>query len=218
MTDPQWRETADYLSTRLPKLKVWVRKHFPSDAERQKVSDGWARLFDGVSVEAATAAIDTFAADLSLHTFSTADLPSRIARAAKEYRPERKRQYVGGIETFRCHHCEDSGQVLVWSPDATRKARAGTLTIENVAYGKCIVPCSCDLGCVPKTQGPYQQEVERFDPGKMFPIKALQYTMANGEDGVILEHCTEPMQLAAFQAWVDDKMKPKQHSEFADFG
>jgi hypothetical protein len=51
----------------------------------------------------------------------------------------------------------------------------------------------------------------------MFPLKPIPYTLSNGEGSVILPSCDEPEQLAAFQAWVDDKMKPKQHSEFAAF-
>jgi hypothetical protein len=217
MTDPQWRETADYMKTRLPKLTVWVRKNFPSDIERKSVADGWAQLFYGVTIEAARAAIDEFAANESLHPMSPGDLPMRIARAAREYRADRKRKYIDGVETFECPHCEDCGFVLVWSLEATRKAKAGTLTTDNVSYGKCAVPCSCVRGCVPKAQGPYRDVTQRFDPQQMFPLKPIPYTLPNGEDSVVLGQCDEPEQLAAFQAWVDGKMKPKQHSEFTAF-
>ncbi len=214
MTDAQWIETRDYLLTRLPKISVWLKDHFTAD-KRKDIVAGWSRLFDGVTEEAAKAAIDQFSADPALtpQKMSSGDLPSRIARAAREYRKPKQKKYVDGVETFSCPHCEDIGVVMVWSAEHMRMARAGTLTINNI--GTYIrgegARCTCNRRRG-KADG-WQQ----FDPEKLFALKAIPYTNKNGVDVVALPFCDDPIQLAAFQAWVDIGMKPTPHNEFAAF-
>lgn len=218
MTDAQWIETAEYMKTRIPKLTVWVRKNFPAGDDRKNVAAGWARLFDGVTMEAAKAAVDEFAANDDLHPMSTGDLPLKIARAAREYRRTKRKKYVDGVETFECPHCEDMGYVLVWSMEDTRKARAGTLTTETVAYHRGVtVHCTCERAGKAKPKSTYHETVVRFDPSRMFRLQTIAYTMENGQPGIALSFCTHPIQLAAFQEWVDIGMKPKPHDEFAAF-
>ena len=219
MTDAQWIETRDYLLTRLPKISVWLKDHFTAD-KRKDIVAGWSRLFDGVTEEAAKAAIDQFSADPALtpQKMSSGDLPSRIARAAREFRRTTRKQYVDGVQTFECPHCEDIGWVMVWSAADTRKARAGTLTVAMVEhYRGCAVQCTCEHGGKAQQKGPYKEAAQRFDPSRMFRLQTIAYTMENGQPGIALSFCTDPIQLDAFQAWVDVGMKPKPHNEFMTF-
>lgn len=140
---------------------------------------------------------------------------ARLARQAKNARQPHSRQwrYRGGVETFACPHCEDTGWVTCWSQLSMDAVRNGE-DLDPTIHRLCAVCCTCAEGDV-HARGLNKREpekVHRYDVRRWCRVAGFR-----GAERYVLPSADEPEQQDALRVFVA-AMRPEGHEEFAQYG
>lgn len=164
MNASEFTDWFSYHTSRFTGIAAWLAKFpaqgNPSTPGRADVLAAWAETLAGVSLAAAKESSRKLASGEVETPRSFDDHPRAVRRLAMSgddrfagiggSHLRQRGEIIDGQVVYRCHHCQDFGEVTVWWPKLMRYAAdceswPPAEFPRGHAYAT-LIPCSCDLG------------------------------------------------------------------------